>query len=185
MFVIRNITSNDVVLDDLRIILGPHKEIDIDRVCSRSVSEYSEKLRNAVSQKKVKVVNKDMEHLSSSMSPADMKNMEDRIKGEFHKQLGAKDSQISDLTQAVHALVKQLKEQKPVIIQGGSSNNAVLGEKDSIRTDISDDIATKVHAKAMRRLEQGVSGHIEKENVTQKDESLKDTLDQLKGLKLE
>ena len=192
MFIIKNISTSDVVLDDLRIVLGPQKEIDLDKVAARTLTEYSPKLRLAVQHKKIRIINKDLDGFlpngsppvgTSSLDTAALSEMEARLKNEFAEKLNSKDSQISELTTALHALVAQLSKQQPqtvVVHQGSGSIEKSFSEFKP--SDISDDVAGSIHAKAMRKYEQNVTGHIEHEGKTVADDTLANNINELEGL---
>ena len=191
MFVIKNISDNDVVLDDLRLVLGPNREIDLDKVASRSLTDYSSKLRLAIHQQRVRVVVKDPDrnvpgNPAPSLDKAVLADMEDRIKADFAVQLSKKDDQINQLTAAIHQLVTQLQKQPAQVVQvvhsGGPVAESTTSDTGSSPSDISDDIASSIHAKAMARMEKNVVGNIDHEAETVKDDHLQNNITELEGL---
>jgi hypothetical protein len=180
MFIIRNIGGSDVVIEDLRLVLGPGKEIDVDKVVARHISEHSGRLRMHVDQKRIKIVAKDLEGLiAKSMEKNHLLEMESRLKQEMSK----KDQQITELTNAVKMLVTQLKEGAQQVQQTPTVSGGV-NVSSSSESNISDDILSKIHAKSMNRMEQKVTGHIEQEAKTCKDDNIAQTIADLENLNL-
>lgn len=199
-FIIRNTTDRDVVLDDLRVILGPHKTIDLDRVAPRHMIDSSPKLRLAFQQKRVATVSQDGIGLSDGETAAvsDIKAMEQRLKADFRNQIAtlqqrqpvqtsaassADAAKIEQLTETIQKLVQQLatKQAHPVAHPEIVPNGATAA---SIGDGIRDDIATRIHAKTMQRLEKQVTGSGNVEHVSTKiqDTDLSKRIDELEGL---
>jgi hypothetical protein len=190
MFVIRNTTDRDLVLDDLRIVLGPNKEIDLDKVGPRHQTESAPKLRLALRQRRVRVVCKDIDlppspETTATLDKQSLKEMEERLKAEFNRQLRrvmdkSEGGEIAALKDVVQQLVQKLTDQPAVAyvqtLPEAKSVDASTGD------GVSDDIASKIHAKAVKRLEKNVSGQIETGGKKVHDETLKTNLEELEGL---
>jgi hypothetical protein len=176
MFKIRNTTDRQVVIDDLRIILGPSKEIDLDRVAPRHLIDASPKLRLAFQQKRVVTVARDGDPVASSVetiTPSSLKHMEDRLKADFRKHISAltpadtndTTKQLADLTNTIRLLAEQLKSRGSAQRDVRHSIDPVeTSNSDSPSSDIADDIVSRIHAKTMKRLEGKVTGHVEQES---------------------
>ena len=190
MFLIRNISPYDVVLDDLRIILGPNKEIDLDLIAPRHQTENSHKLRLTMqnNNRKIIVVSKDTDnvHLIPHNDKTEMFAMEKRLKTELSAQIEKKNDQISQLTEALNALVKQLSTQSnqpvQVIHQHSSSNTDNLNNVNSYSTKEEDDISIRLHAKAMARMSKDVIGNIEHDQKSEKDNDMQNNIRELENL---
>ncbi len=190
MFVIKNTTDRDIVLGDLRVVLGPKKEIDLDKVSSRPQVESSVSLRKAVARGMIKVTAKDIDEFSAtsttpSVDKKALGDMEGRIKAEIAKQMAhatqkqrSDADQISALTATVQQLIAQLAKGFPV--QQVAQQNTV---SDSSAGDISDDIANRIHAKSMKKLEKQITGgSIEHDTTKMTNDQLSKNIDELEGL---
>jgi len=173
MFVIKNNTDRDIVLDDLRVILGPHKQIDLDRVAPRHLIESSPKLRLAFQYKKVVTISMDGAGIGDKSDESrELQEMEARLKEDFRKQLVALNRQqtvtpshdntkLEELTATIQTLMKQMAERDRQTVQVVTVNQESKPDEacpDSTGDGISDDISTRLHAKTMQRLEKKVTG---------------------------
>ena len=196
-FVIKNTTDRDVVLDDLRVILGPFKQIDLDRVAPRHLIDSSPKLRLAFQQRRVVTVNQDGIGIGEEVNDnGDLKSMEARLKADFRKQLAAlqrqqpaapavDSSKLEELQATIQKLVLQLANQPLQVTPSHNQDGKPAEAQPSSSGDgISDDIATRLHAKSMQRLAKKVtgSGNSEHEAKTIKDETLNKNINELEGL---
>lgn len=59
MYIIKNVTTYEIPLADLRIALKPNQQQDLDLICSRSIAEQSGDLKGALVKGSIKIVNKD------------------------------------------------------------------------------------------------------------------------------
>lgn len=206
MYLIKNVTTRDVVLDDLRVILAAGGQIDLDKVAARHLIEASPKLRMARQQKRIVLLNVDGEKVQviNGPDPDALREMEERLKADFAKQLAAvvaaqsKQTEVTvtppsnDLT-ALTATIAQLVEKvaesnnRPVVVtpaytQTGESAPAQPLIDRSTSDGISDDIAGRMHAKAMKRVEKGVKGYVETEGKKSRDDDLMNNMDELERL---
>ena len=200
-FIIKNTTDRDVVLDDLRVILGANKQIDLDRIAPRHLIDSSPKLRLAFQQKRVVTVSQDgigiIEPVINDNS--ELKLMEARLRAEFRKQIKElqqqqppastqpdSTSKIDELNSTIQLLMKQLATQQvqPVVPDSVVKQNSEQAAAASTADGLSDDIATRMHAKTMQRLGKKVTGgsDVTHESKTIKDNSLSNNIDELEGL---
>lgn len=188
MFVIKNITETEVILDDLRVILGPGKQIDLDRIAARYVIDSSIKLQMAFKHKKVITIAKDGEVIFSENADQ-LKDMEERIKAEMIKQMHSLRAQTRPVptnnATEMDKINQTLQELLKKVSAGGaapSTNTTQTTNPAPAEADIPDDIAAKIHAKAVKRIAEKAEGNIEQEAQKKDGADLAKNLDELEGL---
>lgn len=63
MYIVKNVSSYEVRLADLRIALKPGQEQDLDLICSRFVADQSGSLKGAISRNEIKIMCRDGIHI--------------------------------------------------------------------------------------------------------------------------
>lgn len=59
MYIVRNVSKQEIALGDLRIALKSGQQLDLDMICSRYVAEQSPSLKTFVSRGMLKIITKD------------------------------------------------------------------------------------------------------------------------------
>jgi hypothetical protein len=190
MFKIQNISKRDIVLDDFKVILGPGKKIDLDKVATRTTISDSVKLRMAISQKRIEIVERDSEvedlARDSENSPTHPQYFDQSSGADISSQIAhAVSSAIADQQGQNNVILEKIMEQlksiadRPAqVVQGGS--RATADSED----DMPEDIAAAIHAKAVKRMTKDVKGQIDTQATSTDAASINKNLDDLDDLDL-
>lgn len=196
MYIVQNITRNEVYLNDLRAIIFPGKQEDLDNFASRHVVEQSKDLRLALKRGGLRIVKKDnpnngiIESGNNNPPPAQQSpevikaiaDMEKRLTENFNlkiskhvdnPQQGGIDSEsMQKLQDAINAL-------QNIAVQGGSTAKSVDQENSY---DEEDPNVVDIHQRSINRLTKDTKSHIQhkkeqgKSNADSNIEELEDLL---------
>ena len=176
MYKIKNITRGKLLLFDIGVNLNAGASVDLDAIMPREKADASVNLKVAEDNELIAILHKDVTkavNQSISFDPSLFLEMERRIREQIVQQMQpapppvvaattAHDPQVADLTAQLTALISKMGNQQP---QGNSPTAAV---QDAFEYTPDDDKLHEVHAKALKRMTKGSSGHVEaKETNTQ------------------
>lgn len=197
MYLVRNISNQEIALGDLRIALKPGQQIDLDMICSRYVAEQSPSLRVFLKKSMLKIVSKDtptivkqvhVKEIVSEKQPAndeilrEMREQEKRLierqellikkhLGEAAK--GGIDPKAMEALQAAIAALQGI---------AGSGGAVAAPKQQKAEEEISEDTAVEIQKRTLDRLSKNAQGSIKheeskgKSNVDSNIEELGDLL---------
>lgn len=124
MYRVTNLTSRTVILSDLRVEIGPKKNIDLEQVADRDAIDKSRDLRQAFSQKKLTLNNystikikKEPTSVSESMNEEKLANIIRKVMSEemVNKNKQNPNSNIEDtvnraVTNSVGSLISEIRD---------------------------------------------------------------------------
>jgi hypothetical protein len=182
MFVIKNVShTHDVVLQDLRIVLGRQDEIDLDKACHRFVADQSSDLRNAINQGLIHVLRKTDPNGNDQKVSQDgailkaIEEMEKRITEKVAEKMAAKpDAQPAPNVEALTAALQSLQD----LLKNGVPAAKPEGETS---VEVVDDTVIDIHARTLDRLSKKTEGSVKHEETTTKSDAL-GNLDELEGM---
>lgn len=179
MYKIKNMTKGKLLLGDLSIKLDAGEIIDLDAIRQRDQIEASMNLRVAEDNELIAVLHKDVHHPTTALAfdPTMFLEMERRIREQIVSQM-----QTPPTPQVVYqtppqttqnADVAQLTAQIKELVGKLGTGQAISPSQPSSGVEDYTPDADKlleVHAKALKRMTQGASGHVEaKEQTSQSD----------------
>jgi len=193
MFFIVNITKGPVTLEDIKISLGPHQAIDLDKVMNRSESDKSKHLKNAVAKGHIKIKRKDVETKESQIivKKENVGNIKDELMNEIKQgmsdisktllnQINYQKEGIStnDLDKMTEKILEKIQEGgQTIIIQKGEEKN---NEEEDVKID--EKTLTDIHKRAVNKLtEKSKTGSISYQEESVNDD-LDDNISELEGL---
>lgn len=177
MYKIKNITKGKLLLFDIGVNLNAGASVDLDAIMPREKADASVNLKVAEDNELIAVLHKDVVkavNQSISFDPSLFLEMERRIREQIVQQMQTvhaptvvaapvhtQNTEVADLTAQLTALISKMGNQP----QTNSPSNAV---QDAFDYTPDDDKLREVHAKALKRMTKGSSGHVEaKETNTQ------------------
>lgn len=184
MFFIVNTTKGIITLGDLKISLGPHQAIDLDRAMEREKANKSIYLQRAIAKGDIKVKRKDEPpkevQVIETRAKVDMDSIKDEILGEMKnnfqdmatnlkEQINVKPEITSNDVDQMMQLLQQLKDQ---------GQNIVIQQVDKLASteevvEVDEKILTDIHTRAVNKLTEKSKARA----VSYKEESVKDDLD--------
>lgn len=174
MYKIKNITRGKLLLGDLGVKLDAGEVIDLDAVRPRDRIEASMNLRVAEDNELIAVLHKDVHHPTTALAfdPAMLLEMERRIREQIVSQMQTSPTpqviyQTPQPTQNVEVaqLTAKLSE---LIGKMGTGKDISESQVSSAVEDYAPDAdkLREVHAKALKRMTKGASGHVEAKQTT-------------------
>lgn len=171
MYKVKNITKGKLLLFDINVKLDAGEVIDLDARMPREQADASVNLRIALDEKNqlAAVLHKDVFHSAPSYDPAMFLEMERRIREQIVQQMQPQASPAPQVLQAsqnteMAQLTAQLSQLISKIGNGQTVTQSTSGSIEEYAPD--DDKLLEVHAKALKRMTQGSSGHIEAKETT-------------------
>jgi hypothetical protein len=191
MYIIKNITTNDVSIPDLRITLSPGDQIDLDMITSRFYIDQSSSLKGLFAAKKLKCLIKNdtsgMVQIKSAEAPANTDSYQDNISIiDTIKNLEQKLSKkIEDKINSQQHIDGNALNQALVVMQGLLSqiakNNPAEQKTTTPVDDISETKAVDINSRTINRLTNNVQSKVKHESQTT-DNNVKDNIQELEGL---
>lgn len=179
MFFIVNKTKSPIILNDLKITLGPRQALDLDQRFPREKSNYSKDLISCVTRGQIEIKRKDGEKKEVNVvnkeiitQNIDVDKMKDELKKEFNIGINDIKEQILKLNIPSNSisgdeLTKILAQIFPNIKQSENINKEE-------EVEINEDVLSTIHAKAVDKLTKNVE--MKKANYDEK--IVTNTLDQ-------
>jgi len=166
MYKIKNITNGKLFINDLNIKLSSGETVDLDLKLSRDQIQNSSHLRVAESNELIAILHKDVIHQSPIFDSSVLAEMENRIRQQVIQEIStlkpSPTPDISGLSSKIDDLINIVRH---------PSDTAKNATEDTQNADTSDRLV-EVHAKALKRITGGSSGHVEaKESVINSDVS--------------
>lgn len=118
MYLVRNITTYEIPLHDLRISLKANQQQDLDMICARTIAEQSGDLKQALIKGQIKIVNKDGMAISNKFKamPTPSKN-------------SVSNAPQPEVIQEIRELEKRLNERHDLMMRKHMSEAKPLDEK--------------------------------------------------------
>lgn len=190
MFIVRNVSSRDVGLDDLHVLLSKEDQIDLDMVCSRFLSEQSPSLRHSIRSGMLKVVIKDDHRGGIQIKAVDtkpivpekpdnkevlnaVKALEEKLGKRLEEKLATTQQQAIDpnlLTQAIAAL-QNIANIKPQ-----------TNTEKSQDTDLSDNKSVEIQQRMLNRKTANTQSNVTHHEQIVDNSDVKKNMDELEGL---
>ncbi len=193
MYLVKNVSSQEIALGDLKIALRPGQKFDLDTACPRYVLEQSRSLKFGVKKGIIKIVKKDgggpitTKATKVSTSEKDntdiIKAIKESIKESEKRMIerqnalakrmegsgqGLDESSVAALNQAIAALEN-------------ISKGAVAPQQDTTEFDLPDEKAVEVHKRTIDRVTKNTKGNI-KHSESKTESNVDDKIDELENL---
>lgn len=175
MYIIKNISKQDLVLGDLRLSLRPGQQQDLDKISSRYVLEQSTSIKTGIKKRLIKVIRKD-----SSTSPPTSEAITTIVEKDSNEEVMKEIKALKkDLINRQQAIARQ--QQTAIESAGGGLGGDAMGQlnqaiaalqsvaqggggsvsevKDD-EFDLPDDKAVEVHKRTVNRLSKDTKGKI-------------------------
>jgi hypothetical protein len=196
MFIVKNVSNQDVELPDLHIVLSSKDQIDLDMVTSRFHSEQSRSLKGAFRGGYLKVIVKDdhrgdyqikTDELSRQqpifITPPDPNKNQDVI--EAVKQLEEKlakrlDDKLSNTPQQPQIDLAALTQALTVL--QNLANQAVKPAATEKVEEASDERVVDIHKRTLDRLSKDAQSNVKHTEETADNSSVQRNIDELEGL---
>lgn len=187
MYMIRNVSKNEISFGDLKMTLRAGRSLDLDMIASRYILEQSRSVAIALNEGLIKIIRKDgttapvleqapTSHASGSNVLSAMQEMEKRITENISAQIGKHISNTPPPSVDVDRLNLVLESIQNTL---KTTNQSSRTETPSIE-ETNDEIVD-IHAKVIDRTTRTVTGNIKHEE-TKSDNNIKENLDELENL---
>lgn len=192
MYWIRNISNQEIALNDLRIALKRGQEIDLDMICSRYFAEQSFSLKHFIKKSMLKIVSKDEPNLSKKIVHNERSASNDEIMKELREQekriierqdalikkhLG--DANKSGIDPKTMENLQTAIAAMQAIAQSGGSTAAPKSQ--NVTEAVEDGTAVEIQKRTLNRLSRGTQGNI-KQNETKSTSNVDSNIDELGDL---
>ena len=195
MYMVKNVSKNEVVISDMHISLPSGRSIDLDMVKPRYASEQSKYLSMAIKSGMLKVIRKDGETIDPSLIPVvqedksnslidALKEMEKRLTENINAQVTktVSDQKEASQTLDVSGLNSAVESLQKIIMNNGiqsTPQQGKIGTQEEIGMD--EAMMVDIHTRAVSRMSKNVEGNLRHEEVKEKS-NISDNLDELEGL---
>jgi hypothetical protein len=170
MYKVKNITKGKLLLFDIGVKLNSGEVVDLDAILPREKIESSVNLKVAEDNELIAILHKDVVQAapSTSFDPVMLLEMERRIREQIVQQMQTPVAQVptpqvQNPNQDVAQLTAKLSE---LITKMNTGNNPTQTSEQVEDYTPDDDKLLEVHAKALKRMTQGASGHVEAKEQT-------------------
>lgn len=169
MYKVKNITKGKLLLFDIGVKLDSGETVDLDAILPRDKIESSVNLRVAAENELIAILHKDVVQAApSAIDPMMLLEMERRIREQIVQQMQTpvvhfSQPQVQNPNQDVAQLTAKLSE---LIAKMNTGNNSTQTSEQVEDYTPDDDKLLEVHAKALKRMTQGASGHVEAKEQT-------------------
>lgn len=166
-------TRHDVVLGDLRAIIRPGKQEDLDRFAARYTVEQSTDLRIAMKRGALRLVQKDNpfaqvhpdpEPVAEKQNNEDvmsaLKDMEKRLAARLDNQVQKKSAEASLDDESIGKLNDAIAALQGIAVGGG------IAPSQEEEIEIEDEKAVDIHERSINRLTQGAQSKIKSKEET-------------------
>lgn len=193
MFFIVNKTKKTIVIGELKVSLGPHQALDLDKIVDRSHSDGSKELRAAISQGKIDVRVKDgIEKMSKLSSIPNQNNSLEKIKEDIidelkksFKELSEKGNQNS-YNNAETATKQDLKDIVETIknIAGGNRDSIIKSNSLTMEdnSEISEELLIEMNARTIDKIARGAKVQSLQYEEKEDDSTILNNIDELENL---
>jgi len=194
MFFIVNKTKSIITISDLKLSLGPHQAIDLDRIISRNKTENSKFLKKAVARGKISIKRKDEVNNSTKIEMnfdgIDKNDMND-IRKEIKKELKEGIKEISDEIKGQNTKdnnavskedLKEIMTQMMNMMQQNQVQSQNITKENEEEVQIDDNTLSDIHSRAVKK----ITKNSEMKSINYKEEKIKDdinkNIDELENL---
>ena len=192
MYIIKNISTHEVTIPELRVTLAPNEKIDLDMVTSRFYIEQSRNLKAMFRVDKLKCIMKDDGNTSVKMAevvyidpnplqptPANVidavKDLEDKITKRLEEKVANAQPQV-DMTAFNQALAALQN-----LVSSGNKNTSANQQAQSKSEDVDDSKLIDIQKRTVNRLVNKAESNVKHEEQTT-DKDVAKNISELEGL---
>jgi len=187
LYLIANVSNNEIVIEDLGITLFPKQAIDLHKISTKVSPENSSNLKQAIQKKAIKVlmikdeINKNLivEAAPTGVNKDEMMNeLKSFLKEEISKNLQNISQPQTDNSEKFDKLIKMMEG-----MSNNSGKNKNIPEKEVEETvEVDEAKIANIHTRAMQKITQNAQGSISYSEEKVTDNNLNDDLSKLENL---
>lgn len=192
MYLITNVSNQEIAISDLGVTLYPKQAIDLDKINTNIDPNKSKDLKIAISKKCLKVLHHTndsppQEVVVKNESGFDKDSLMSEIREVIKQEIGSKSQSNQIPEKNNNEDIKELLSEFKSLMQNINSNNS-SGNNDNksdsniIDDDVDEDKLGEIHAKAVEKITKNTKGTVAYENSKVKDNKMNSNISELEDL---